>query len=204
MRTLLENTFFLDRKINNILIASFIEFINKSMEELRMKTKTIIVGASLAGLAALFQLIPVITSEAFVLLTVFSALPIYIIARIDAKAGSLAYLVAASIVTLFSLHEGLFFLCTNGVVGLSLGISNHYLRNKTTIYVIASFILAAALIIMNFIIGIPVFGVKLPISPFAQLIIMLAFSLVYSAIYYNFANFIFKILSRYWDFNSIK
>ena len=169
-----------------------------------MKTKTIIVGAFLAGLAALFQLIPVITSEAFVLLTVLSALPIYIIARIDAKAGSMAYLVAAVIVTLFSLHEGLFFLCTNGVVGLSLGIFNHYLINKTTIYMIASFILAAALSIMNFVIGIPVFGIKLSISPYAQLLIMLAFSLVYSAIYYNFANFVYKILSRYWDFNNIK
>ena len=201
MRTFLENICTLIREIINIKIAFLIVFINKSMEECIMKTKILMVGAFLAGLAALFQTIPAFTSEALVFLTVFSALPIYVIARINPRIGSMAYLVAAAIVMLFSVHEGLFFLCTNGLIGLSLGIFHSYSMNKLTICLAASSLLTVALSIMSFVIGIPVFGIKLPIPLFAQLFVLLAFSVIYIIIYHNFSNFIFKLLIKYYDFD---
>lgn len=103
------------------------------------KTRIIVLGALLAALAALFQLIPYFFSEMLVLLTIFSGLPIYIISRIKPKVGVLSYIVASAIIIFFTLHEGLFFLCTNGIIGLSLGICNYYTKRKSIIWIISSF-----------------------------------------------------------------
>lgn len=61
-------------------------------------TKTIVLGGLLACLAALFQVLPLFLSEAFVILTIFSSIPIYIICKINPRIGILA-----TIQALFSL-----------------------------------------------------------------------------------------------------
>lgn len=161
-----------------------------------LNTKTVIIGALLAALAVLFQLVPVFFSEIFIFLTIFSAVPIYIAARINPKAGFLSYLVAGNLVMFFSTHEGLFFLCTNGIIGVSLGICGYYEKKKITTWLISSAVLTAALSIMNYGIGIPVFGSNIPGTMIIQLIILLLFSFVYNIFYYYFSNFIFNLLKK--------
>lgn len=74
-----------------------------------MHTKLIVIGALFAITAAVFQLLPILLSEVFVFLTIFSAIPIYVVARINPKAGVLSYFVASMIIMILSVHEGLFF-----------------------------------------------------------------------------------------------
>ena len=74
-----------------------------------MKTKTIVIGALFAVITALFQVIPVLFSEVFIFLTIFSAVPIFIVSRINPKAGFLSYIVASILIMLISTNEGLFF-----------------------------------------------------------------------------------------------
>lgn len=161
-----------------------------------MNTKTIVIGALFAVIAALFQLIPTLFSETFVLLTIFSAVPIYIVSRINPEAGLLSYFVATMIVMILSVHEGLFFLCTNGMVGISLGICNYYTRSKTITWTLSSLILTITLSIMNYGIGIPVFGSKIPGILAIQIAIIFFFSLIYNIFYYYFSSFIFNLLKK--------
>lgn len=159
-------------------------------------TRVIVIGGLLACLAALFQCVPALFSEALVLVTIFSALPIYIIAKISPKVGVAGYVTAAILIMFLSVHESLFFLCTNGMVGLSLGICHHHTNKKLFICAASSAALTITLSIMNFVIGIPVFGVKIPCSIYMQLGILLLFSCVYITVYFFMANFFFKIISK--------
>lgn len=149
-----------------------------------LNTKTIVIGSLLAAIAAIFQLIPVFLTEGLVFLTILSAIPIYLISIINPKIGFLSYLITGTLVIIFSIHEGLFFLCTNGVVGMSLGICSHYTKKKLIIWVISSIALTISLNIMNYGIGIPVFGFKIPVGMPIQIVILFVFSLIYNIIYY--------------------
>jgi len=161
-----------------------------------MKTKTLVIGALLAVIAAFFQVMPVFFSEVFIFFTIFSAVPIYIVSRINPKAGVLSYFVAGILVMLISTHEALFFLFTNGVVGTSLGVCRYYTNRKSIIFSISSLALTIALSIMNYGIGIPVFGTKIAGGMMIQLVILFLFSSVYNIIYYYFSDYIFKILKK--------
>lgn len=161
-----------------------------------MKTKTIVIGSLFAAIAALFQLMPVFLSEAFLFLTIFSAIPIYIVSKMDPKAGIISYFVASIIVMTLSIHEGLFFLCTNGIVGLSLGIYSFYTERKMVIWLLSSFTLASSLSIMNYGIGIPIFGTIIPGPLASQIGIILFLSLIYIILYYYFSAFIYKLLKN--------
>lgn len=162
-----------------------------------MKTRTLVIGALLAVIAAFFQVMPVLFSEVVMFLTIFSAVPIYIVCRIDPKAGILSYFVAGIIIMTVSTHEGLFFLCTNGIIGICLGLCRYYTDRKHIIFIISSIALTITLSIVNYGIGIPVIGSKLPGGILIQLMILFLISLVYNSIYYYFADFIFKILERF-------
>ncbi|MEQ8199225.1 MAG: hypothetical protein ABRQ27_14700, partial [Clostridiaceae bacterium] len=151
------------------------------------KTKIIVIGAFLSVIAAVFQLIPALLSEVFVLLTIFSAVPVYIVSRISPKAGVMSYFVTGIIVMIASVHEGLFFLCTNGIVGLSLGVCSYYIKSRAAIWFLSSAALTITLCIMNYGIGIPVFGSVIQGKAAVQLMIIFLFSVIYSIFYYYFS-----------------
>ena len=50
-----------------------------------------------------------------------------------------------------------FFLCTNGIIGISLGICSYYIRKESAIWILSSIALTITLSVMNYGIGIPVF-----------------------------------------------
>jgi len=156
------------------------------------RTKLIVLGALFTSLAVIFQMVPVVFSKAFVLVTMLSAIPIYLTAKMDPKTGAIGYITAGVLITLFSTHEGLFFIFTNGVVGLSLGITHYYTNKKVIIISISTLALTLALSTMTFIIGIPVFGFAMKVNILLQICILLIFSLIYSIFYFYISNLVFK------------
>lgn len=159
-------------------------------------TKLLTYGGMMACMAALFQSLPIFLSEAFVILTLFSALPVYIACRISPKAGLVSLMAAFLLINLISTHEALFFICTNGPVGASLGCLDYYFKNKILIFSLASSILCLTLCVMNFVIGIPVFGTALPGPLFLQIILLLSFSFIYSLAYRSLCRFIYKYVNK--------
>ncbi len=146
----------------------------------------------MAGIATIFQSIPFFLSEAFALLTILSAIPIYTAARTNPMSGALSYVVTVILVLFVSSHEALMFLFTNGVVGVSLGITSYLKLNKFLAVGISSVIQTIFLCILNYGIGISIFGVKIPGAIIIQLILILGFTLVYNFGYQAFADFIYK------------
>lgn len=159
-----------------------------------INTRTIMIGALFAAIAALFQLVPVLFSELFLFFTVFSVVPIYIVSRISPKAGIASYLAASTIIIFLSIHEGLFFLCINGIVGMSLGICGHYTRKKIIIWTLSSIVLTITLSIINYGVAIPILGMQIPGKITVQILIIFLISIAYNVLQDYFSDFIYKIL----------
>ncbi|MEL7648892.1 MAG: hypothetical protein AAGU76_12410 [Sedimentibacter sp.] len=166
-----------------------------------MSARNIAQGGLLICLAAVLQLQPALFGEIFVIITTFSAMPIYILSRLNLRAGLIGYIIAAILIFLFNAHEGLFFLFTNGVVGFSLGAFNHRLKSKVFISLFSGIILTLSLVLVNFVIGIPVLGVTLPGNLLVQICILLFFSLNYCFLYLFLASFVYDYLKQCYPFN---
>lgn len=166
-----------------------------------MSVRNIAQGGLLICLSSVLQLIPASFGEIFVIVTIFSAIPIYILSRLNPKVGLLGYIIAGILIFFFNAHEGLFFLFTNGVVGFSLGTFNYMLKSRLLISLSSGIVLTLSLTLVNFIIGIPVLGVNLPGNLLIQISIIMVFSLIYCSIYLFLANFIYNYLKRCYPFN---
>lgn len=166
-----------------------------------MSIRNIAQGGLLICLSSVLQLIPASFGEIFVIVTIFSAIPIYILSRLNLKVGLLGYIIAGILIFFFNAHESLFFLFTNGVVGFSLGAFNYMLKSRFLISLSSGIVLTLSLTLVNFIIGIPVLGVNLPGNLLIQVSIIMFFSLIYCSIYLFLANFIYNYLKRCYPFN---
>lgn len=175
--------------INNIILVV-----------LYLNVRNVAQGGLLICLSSVLQLLPTSFGEIFIIVTIFSAIPLYILSRLNPKSGLLGYIIACILIFFFNAHEGMFFLFTNGVVGFSLGTFNNMLKSKFLISLFSGIALTLSLILVNFIIGIPVLGVNLPGNLLIQIIILMFFSLVYCFIYLLLANFIYNYLKRCYPF----
>ena len=164
------------------------------------KTKLLALSGLLTGMTVLFQVIPVLLTEVFVIFTILSALPLYIIARLDPRMGIASYIVAPILIMLLSTHEALFFICTNGPIGLFLGIWQYYQKSKVFTIIITGLVLTFSLGMINFVVGIPVFGTPLPGVIIAQLGFLFIFSVLYSSFYLFIANKIYNYLKKLLSF----
>jgi predicted Abi (CAAX) family protease len=157
----------------------------------------IVLGGLMTCLSAIFQILPVFLSEAAVIITVFSSVPIYIIARINPKVGFLAVAASFFLVSFFSLHEAGLFLFTNAPVGFSLGFFNYHTQRTSIIILMSSIILTFSLCILNFLIGIPVFGIPIPGETMSlQVSFILVFSIIYNFLFCKLCNSIYKRLGK--------
>lgn len=163
------------------------------------KTKILVLGAMMACISAAFQTLPVFLSEAFIILTAFSAIPVYIISRMNPKIGISTAITSFIIIGFFSLHESMLFIFTNGTIGVSLGCFTYYTSKRTIIIPASAVILSATLSIANFAIGIPIFGAPIPATQLIQILIIIAFALCYCIMYSFLCEFIFKKLKRFTD-----
>lgn len=146
----------------------------------------------MAGIATIFQSIPFYLSEAFALLTILSAIPVYTAARTNPVSGALSYVITVILLLFVSPHEALMFLFTNGVVGLSLGSTSYFKLNKILSVGGSSVIQTIFLCILNYGLDISIFGIKIPGTIIIQLILILGSTMGYNFAYQAFADFIYK------------
>jgi hypothetical protein len=161
-----------------------------------MLKRSIIAFLILTGLTVLLQLIPVIFSHKLILFTMLSAIPIYLITRINPPVGPFAVILSGFLILLFSRHEALFFLLANGPVGLTLGIGQYLTKNRMIITLITSIVLTLTLSVINFHIGIKIFGAPIPGPFWMQLVIVWLFSFIYSNLYLYLANLVTRNFPR--------
>lgn len=160
-------------------------------------TRTLVLGVLLAGLAVIFQLMPVFLSEAVIFLTVLSTVPIYVIARTAPRIGITAYVITGIVISIINIHEGLIYVFTNGIIGLALGIGMYNTRNRVVVCALTALLLAVTLNFLHSFIGIPVLGIDLPEAFLVRMIILLVFSAVYAGIALCLLEQLMKKVNRY-------
>lgn len=160
------------------------------------KTRALALGGFMTCIAALLQCLPVFLTEALVILTMLSALPIYIITRVDPKTGIGALAASFILISLFSTHEALFFVFTNGPIGVVLGTLICLKKRKLFVILVSSLVMSFTLSIMNFVIGIPIFGSPIPGNLIIQIVILIVFSIVYSTLYLYLCEIVFNKINR--------
>jgi hypothetical protein len=158
--------------------------------------KQLAVGGILVSLAVLFQLAPVVLTEVFVPITLLSTAAIYLLSRQYPRAGFAAYMAAAFIIMLISVHEGLFFFCTTGLTGFSLGTGFYFTHKRGLAVLLASFLLASTLSLLTNLLGISVLGFRLPGGIAAQTFILLLVSSAYSSVSLVFLEPLYQFLSK--------
>lgn len=158
------------------------------------RTKIIATGVLMAAVATIIQGIPTFLSESFALLTLVSAIPVYTAARSNPLSGVIAYAATVLLLLFIDPGESLNFLLTNGVVGISQGLTSNFKLKKIPSLAASSGALTVTSSIMNFGIGTPVLGVALPGSALIQIIITLLISAGYNFGYQMAADFVYQKL----------
>ncbi len=88
-----------------------------------MTTYKTIFLSLLIAIVAIVETIAVYAGHNMAIVSILSTIPIYIICRIDVLTGLIAYLAIGVMLLMISPHQMMFFICTNGLVGLSLGFA---------------------------------------------------------------------------------
>jgi hypothetical protein len=155
-------------------------------------------------LAAVLQAAPGIFGESFALAVCLCGFPVYIAARFNSIWGIAVYLAAAAILAYFNTGEALFFICTNGFIGLSLGILKYHFKSNYTIPAFSALIVNMMLFIVNYFFKINIIDNLTFKTPVTQALALFPFLYIYCLIYFRLAVFANKLLRRNIEFNIIK
>lgn len=146
----------------------------------------------LTGLAIVLQVLPGLLSTQAVLLTVLSALPIFIITRIQPILGPLAYWLAGLLLFVVAPQQSVFFILVNGPLGVLLGIGPLYSGDNRLISLITGMVVAINVGIILFGFQVQIFGAWL-MGPLAlQMAILALISFLFCYAYLRLANLVLK------------
>ncbi|HOM42764.1 MAG TPA: hypothetical protein PLG67_03170 [Bacillota bacterium] len=151
----------------------------------------------LALLAAALQAVPPILGAAFGFAALLNGFPIYLAARLSYILGILVYLSAAALLAFYNPCEALFFICTNGIIGLSLGIIKDRFRSIYPIPALSAILDIAILLIVNYRFGISIFSPSAFSTPVSQAAALMLPMYLYCLIYLKLAMSVDKLLHRY-------
>lgn len=101
-----------------------------------MKTRILTACALMTAITLVLETTAALCGEPMVIITIFSALPIYISTRLNIKGGIISYCTTALLLGFLSPHQMVFFAFTNGLIGISLGICHcKQLRHIATLII---------------------------------------------------------------------
>jgi hypothetical protein len=151
----------------------------------------------LALLAAALQAVPLIFGAAFAFASLLNGFPIYLAARLSYIPGILVYLSAAALLAFLNPFEALFFICTNGIIGLSLGIIKDRFRSIYPVPALSALLDVAILFTVNYRFGISIFSPSAFSTPAGQAAALLFPMYLYCLIYLKLAMSLDKLIHRY-------
>ncbi|HYF74959.1 MAG TPA: hypothetical protein VD757_00110, partial [Candidatus Nitrosocosmicus sp.] len=151
----------------------------------------------LTVLAATLQALPRLLGDAFAFAAVLGGFPIYAAAHLHWAWGIAVYLAAAYLSSIVNMGEAMFFICSNGIIGLSLGISANRLKNTYIRPVPSVLAVIAMLSAVNSLFGINIFGYSPLRTPLQQVLILFLPLYIYCLIFLKLAIFADDLLHRH-------
>jgi hypothetical protein len=156
------------------------------------KTRKLILCGMLTSIIVIIELMPVLIAEPFAIVTIFSSLTLIMAAKIDKGFSVFSYIIAASIISSIDIKQGVMFIATNGIVGLSIGNFSQFIKNKVVCIFLCAAALFFSIVFVNFFIGFNVFYI--PMNGYFPLvsIMLYTFCFAYVTGYYLFQKWFFK------------
>ncbi len=151
----------------------------------------------LVVLTSTLQAMPHISGAAFAFAAILGSFPVYIASRLNWVLGFAVYLTAAYISSLMNLGEALLFICTNGIIGLSLGIIKGRIKSIYYVPVPSVMIVILMLFAVNYLLGISIFGYSQLKSPILQGFTLFLPLYIYCFIYLKLAMHTDTLLGKY-------
>ena len=139
--------------------------------------------------AAALQAAPRIFGAVFAFAVLLSGLPVYIAARLGYARGIAVYLSAAVLLGLINTGEAFFFICTNGMIGLSLGIAMSP--------AFSALLDTAVLFTVNYLVGISIFSSPAFNAPVLEALFLFPPMYLYCFLYLKLSMSLNGLLHRY-------
>lgn len=163
--------------------------------------RVLIIYVILTFSAAGLQSAPRIFGKAFVFAALLDGFPVYMAARFNYALGIAVYLTAAALLASANISEALFFTCTNGIIGLSLGIMKNRFKSIYPLPAISALIDIAILFVINYLLGISIFSHSALKAPVLHAIMLFPAVYLYCLLYLKLASSADNLLHKYIDLN---
>lgn len=119
-----------------------------------MNSTKLLLSGIFISIIMVIETIAIYSGESLVIITVLSAIPIYFISRVDCIYGVISYFCVGILLFGINPHQMLFFMGTNGLVGLSLGVCKTKIKIEIIAIFLSSVFLFIGLSIVMYVIGI--------------------------------------------------
>lgn len=153
----------------------------------------------LTVLATALQTVPRIFGSAFAFAAILGGFPVYIAARLNSTLGIIVYLSVSILSATINISEAIFFICTNGIIGLSLGIAKNHFKKIYLVPVPSTLLVIVMLFMVNYLLGISIFGYSAFKAPIPQAFTLFLPLYIYCFIYMKLAMSADNLIYRYID-----
>jgi hypothetical protein len=167
-----------------------------------LNKRVLILCIILAVLASALQAIPYILGTDFAFASILGGFPIYIATRLNCALGIAVYLTVAYISSVMNIGVALFFICTSGIIGLSLGIMKSHFKGIYYAPAPSALMVIAMLFTVNYLFGISIFGYSALKSPIAQAFTLFLPLYIYCLIYLRLAVYADTLFHNYIELNT--
>ncbi|KUO72629.1 MAG: hypothetical protein APF77_07255 [Clostridia bacterium BRH_c25] len=167
-----------------------------------MNRRVLFLCILLAFSAAALQAVPGILGNTFAFTVILGGLPVYIAARLSCTSGIAVFFTASALSAYMDISEALFFICTNGIIGLSLGLAKGRFKNIYTVPFPSALLVVVMLSAVNYLFGIRIFGNSALKSLIPQAITLLPPLYIYCFIYLKLSMFADNLLHRNIELNN--
>ncbi len=148
-----------------------------------MRLKEFIFACLLTAMVMGVEFLAATTGEVLVVLTVVSSLPLYLIGRENTLLAVISYICVGLMLFQINPHQCLFFVATNGLLGLALGICDKKTKHGTVCILISGLALFGGCVALAFVLGL--------LIHWWILALLLPFSFLYASIYRLLASKLF-------------
>ena len=161
-------------------------------------TKRLLFMALMAALAAILQSAGGLLPAIGIAISPFATAPIMIVTLLSLRSGVFTYIVTILLLVILEPSELIIFPFTTGLLGLGLGWAFYKLRKRFEVVLTNGLLLCIGICIPLFVLGFPVFGPTFS-SSFNLIVLLLifAFSLLYSWIWMELSLFILRRLRAF-------
>lgn len=161
------------------------------------RPRNITIGALLAAITVMIQISPLYLPLAGVSLSALATLPAALAGYLSAATGILTFLISATLVCCWSVPQSVIFLCSSGLLGLTLGImlkkGLHYLIIACT----GALILTCGFLAVGNLLGIPILPWLAGPKRYLLIPVLFLCSFVYSAIWVPVLKVLFARIEKH-------